>query len=59
MTVVTDSLVEAHQRIALLEALANHLRYCKVCAENDVENCELGKKLWCSSGHALIENPRK
>jgi len=54
MTVVTDDLIEAHRRFAMLEALANHLRYCKVCAQNDVENCELGKQLWLASGHELV-----
>lgn len=54
MTVVSTDLVELHRRIALLEALANHLRYCNVCHEKDVPNCELGKRLWLSTGHDLV-----
>lgn len=46
MTVVTADLVEAHRRIALLEALVNHLRVCSRCAEADVLKCDLGKLLW-------------
>lgn len=49
MTVVTADLVEAHRRIGLLESLVNHLRTCGICAEKDVLNCELGKKLWDSA----------
>lgn len=46
MTVVSDSLVELHRRIGLLEALVNHLRMCGICAAEDVLNCQLGKTLW-------------
>lgn len=53
MTIVCADLVELHRRIATLEALANHLRYCGICHSQDVENCELGKLLWLSSGHEL------
>jgi hypothetical protein len=54
MTVVTADLVEAHRRISMLEALATHLRYCRICAKKDVENCLLGKTLWEASGYPLI-----
>lgn len=50
MTVVTASLVEAHQRIAMLEALANHQRLCGICASQTIQKCELGWKLWLAAG---------
>jgi hypothetical protein len=44
MTVVSDNLVELHQRIAMLEALANHLRQCGLCTAPAL--CVHGEMLW-------------
>lgn len=44
MTVVSDDLVELHRRIALLEALANHLRQCGLCTAPKL--CMHGNLLW-------------
>lgn len=44
MTVVSDNLVELHRRIALLEALANHLRQCGLCTAPTL--CMHGELLW-------------
>lgn len=47
MTVVSDNLVELHRRIALLEALANHLRQCGLCTAPAL--CVHGELLWKTS----------
>jgi hypothetical protein len=47
MTVVSDNLVELHTRIALLEALANHLRQCGLCTAPKL--CMHGELLWTTS----------
>lgn len=44
MTVVSDKLVELHTRIAMLEALANHLRHCGLCVAPNL--CHHGELLW-------------
>lgn len=44
MTIVSDNLVELHTRIALLEALANHLRQCGLCTAPKL--CVHGELLW-------------
>lgn len=44
MTVVSYNLVELHRRIALLEALANHLRQCGLCTAPTL--CMHGELLW-------------
>lgn len=44
MTVVSDNLVELHRRIAMLEALANHLRQCGLCTAPIL--CMHGELLW-------------
>jgi len=47
MTVVSDDLVELHRRIAMLEALANHLRQCGICTAPKL--CLHGQMLWDTS----------
>lgn len=47
MTVVSENLVELHRRIALLEALANHLRQCGLCTAPKL--CMHGELLWKTS----------
>lgn len=47
MTIVSDNLVELHRRIALLEALANHLRQCGLCTAPKL--CMHGELLWTTS----------
>lgn len=39
-------LAAAHARIAELEELCRHLRYCRECSETDVEKCHEGRTLW-------------
>lgn len=47
MTVVSGNLVELHTRIAVLEALANHLRQCGLCTTPKL--CVHGDLLWATS----------
>lgn len=44
MTEVSDDLVYLHTRIAMLEALANHLRHCGLCVASGL--CHHGELLW-------------
>lgn len=47
MTIVSADLVELHRPIALLEALANHLRQCGLCTAPKL--CQHGELLWIES----------
>lgn len=44
MTEVSEDLVYLHTRIAMLEALANHLRHCGLCVPANL--CKHGELLW-------------
>lgn len=55
MTVVSENLVELHTRIALLEALANHLRQCGLCTAPKL--CMHGELLWQTAKVDIASSP--
>jgi hypothetical protein len=44
---------KSHSRVPKLEALVNHLRHCRDCAELDVMKCPEGKALWVTAAMPL------